>query len=87
MDSVKSGQTMHLLERRLVGAGPIIDAIGRLIAAIRSGRRVARDVAYLRSLDDRMLDDIGLSRAEIDDGARYGRMQMSACAPFASAIR
>ena len=48
------------LARRLARIG------AALIERIARERRVARDVRYLNSFDDRMLADIGLSRCEIE---------------------
>ncbi|HEV2099498.1 MAG TPA: DUF1127 domain-containing protein [Stellaceae bacterium] len=38
----------------------------RLLATVQAWRRRARDRALLAALDDRMLADIGLSRAEAE---------------------
>ena len=47
--------------------------VARLIAWIRAGHRVRRDLALLRAADDRLLDDIGLLRGQIDHAVRHGR--------------
>jgi len=47
--------------------------VARLIAWIRAGHRVRRDLALLRTVDDRQLADIGLTRDEIDHAVRHGR--------------
>ena len=39
---------------------------GRILALLREWRRRARDRAQLASLDDRMLRDIGLTRADAE---------------------
>lgn len=41
-------------------------AAARLFAQLRQWRRRARDRAQLAALDDRMLADIGISRAEAE---------------------
>jgi uncharacterized protein YjiS (DUF1127 family) len=41
-------------------------AAGRVSATFRAWRRRARDRADLAALDDRMLADIGISRADAD---------------------
>jgi uncharacterized protein YjiS (DUF1127 family) len=43
------------------------------IAWIDARRQLQRDVKELVALDDRILRDIGLSRSDIDNAARYGR--------------
>jgi uncharacterized protein YjiS (DUF1127 family) len=45
----------------------------RLFAHLAERRRVARTVAQLQGLSDRMLADIGLQRCDIVRVARYGR--------------
>jgi uncharacterized protein YjiS (DUF1127 family) len=47
--------------------------VARLIAWIRAGHRVRRDLALLRAADDRQLADIGLQRGQIDHAVRHGR--------------
>ena len=42
------------------------NAAGRLFGALREWRRRAKDRAQLAALDDRMLADIGISRAEAE---------------------
>ena len=44
------------------------------IAWIRQQRRTRRSADQLHALDDHMLADIGLNRADIDYVARYGRL-------------
>jgi uncharacterized protein YjiS (DUF1127 family) len=44
----------------------------RLIAWFRNERRIRRGIDELRALDDRMLADIGLTRATIEHAARHG---------------
>lgn len=45
----------------------------RIFAYLAERRRVARTVAQLEGLSDRMLADIGLQRCDITRVARYGR--------------
>jgi len=45
----------------------------RLLAYVAERRRIARTVAQLQGLSDRMLADIGLQRCDIARVARYGR--------------
>ncbi len=42
------------------------DAVARLVTTLRAWRRRTRDRAELAALDDRMLADIGISRAEAE---------------------
>jgi uncharacterized protein YjiS (DUF1127 family) len=42
------------------------DAAERALATLRAWRRRARDRARLTELDDRMLKDIGITRADVD---------------------
>jgi uncharacterized protein YjiS (DUF1127 family) len=45
----------------------------RIFAYLAERRRIARTVAQLQGLSDRMLADIGLQRCDIARVARYGR--------------
>jgi uncharacterized protein YjiS (DUF1127 family) len=45
----------------------------RIFAYLAERRRIARTVAQLQGLSDRMLADIGLQRCDITRLARYGR--------------
>ena len=47
--------------------------VGRLIAAASRWYRTRRDARQLMAFDDRMLQDIGLSRGEIDSAVETGR--------------
>ena len=58
----------HDAERESSPAG-----LARFIAAALRWYRMRRDVRRLMAFDDRMLEDIGLSRAEIEGAARAGR--------------
>jgi uncharacterized protein YjiS (DUF1127 family) len=40
----------------------------------RKERQARRDIRELMYLDDRMLADVGLTRAEVKNCARYGRL-------------
>jgi uncharacterized protein YjiS (DUF1127 family) len=44
-----------------------------LIAAIGEELRIRRDMRQLAAMDDRMLNDIGLRRCELEYCVRYGR--------------
>jgi uncharacterized protein YjiS (DUF1127 family) len=44
------------------------------MAAIRKQRTLLRGLLELKALDDRMLEDIGVSRNEIGYVVRYGRV-------------
>jgi uncharacterized protein YjiS (DUF1127 family) len=48
-------------------------ALMRLASALASEYRTRRAARALNELDDRMLADIGLPRAEIDTAVRWGR--------------
>ena len=54
----------HEVRGRRVGSP--FDAATRVIATFREWRRRARDRAQLAGLDDRMLRDIGLTRADAE---------------------
>jgi uncharacterized protein YjiS (DUF1127 family) len=45
----------------------------RCARAIANEARIRRDTRQLMLMSDRMLQDIGLSRAQIDGAVRYGR--------------
>ena len=52
--------------RRHSARHPAGNAAARVLATFREWRRRARDRAQLAALDDRMLADIGISRAEAE---------------------
>ena len=45
----------------------------RAARAIALELRIRRDMRHLMVMDDRMLKDVGLTRADIGDAVRYGR--------------
>jgi uncharacterized protein YjiS (DUF1127 family) len=55
------GRFSHLRERRAAS-----DVTGRVLATLREWRRRAHGRAELATLDDRMLKDIGLTRADAE---------------------
>jgi uncharacterized protein YjiS (DUF1127 family) len=60
---------------------------GIALAALRYGRerRIAADIKYLQSFDDRLLADIGLTRASIESFVR-DRMASAGQAVWADAL-
>ena len=48
-------------------------SVGGLIGGFVEWRRNRAAAAQLRALPDHMLDDLGLTRAEIDEAAAHGR--------------
>jgi uncharacterized protein YjiS (DUF1127 family) len=44
-----------------------------IAAAIADEMRIRRDMRQLRAMDDGMLNDIGLTRADVGPAVRYGR--------------
>jgi uncharacterized protein YjiS (DUF1127 family) len=57
-------------ERRQAG---VVHAIASWAFWIRKELRVRRGISELMALDDHMLRDIGVTRAEIESVARHGR--------------
>jgi uncharacterized protein YjiS (DUF1127 family) len=47
--------------------------VARIATAIADELRIRRDMRQLRAMDDHMLRDIGLTRADIGSAVRYGR--------------
>jgi uncharacterized protein YjiS (DUF1127 family) len=67
-----SGRSRPTREGGVLGAGLLRLARGTaaLIEGYARERRIAHDVRYLSSFDDRMLSDIGLGRCEIEGVVR-----------------
>ena len=51
----------------------VTEVMARLAAAISHELRIRRDIRQLMAMDEHMLRDIGLTRADIGRAARYGR--------------
>jgi uncharacterized protein YjiS (DUF1127 family) len=66
---VRAAAVKGALSQIFAGFGP---AIKRIAAAIVAGQRRRSTVSELRQLDDRLLSDIGISRADIDNVAKLG---------------
>jgi uncharacterized protein YjiS (DUF1127 family) len=60
-----AGAPWGRVRARRVRHGPLA-AAARVLATLREWRRRARDRAELAGLDDRMLRDIGLTRADAE---------------------
>jgi uncharacterized protein YjiS (DUF1127 family) len=54
-------------------AGVVTRIVARIAAAIAEELRIRRDMRQLMEMDDSMLKDIGLTRADIASVVRYGR--------------
>jgi uncharacterized protein YjiS (DUF1127 family) len=54
-------------------AGGVARVVARIAAAIADELRIRRGMRQLRAMDDCMLKDIGLTRADIGTAVRYGR--------------
>jgi uncharacterized protein YjiS (DUF1127 family) len=54
-------------------AGVVTRFLAWIAAAIADELRIRRDMRQLRAMDDCMLEDIGLTRADIGPVVRYGR--------------
>jgi uncharacterized protein YjiS (DUF1127 family) len=52
-------------------AGVVTRIVARIAAAIADELRIRRDMRQLMAMDDAMLEDIGLTRAEIGTAVRY----------------
>jgi uncharacterized protein YjiS (DUF1127 family) len=61
-----STQWQEVLTRRHAPRQGLGEAGGKIVAAWREWRRRARDRARLAELDDRMLQDIGLTRTDAE---------------------
>jgi uncharacterized protein YjiS (DUF1127 family) len=57
----------------LSGEGASLKAVRQLVAWILSERRIRSGIAELRTFDDHLLADIGLTRGHIEYAARHGR--------------
>jgi uncharacterized protein YjiS (DUF1127 family) len=53
--------------------GVVTRSLARIAAVIADELRIRRDLRQLRAMDDYMLKDIGLTRADIGSAVRYGR--------------
>jgi uncharacterized protein YjiS (DUF1127 family) len=53
-------------------AGVVARFVAWIAAAIADELRIRRDMRQLRAMDDSMLNDIGLTRADIGTAVRYG---------------
>jgi uncharacterized protein YjiS (DUF1127 family) len=54
-------------------AGVVARFVAWIAAAIADELRIRRDMRQLRAMDNGMLNDIGLTRADIGPAVRYGR--------------
>jgi uncharacterized protein YjiS (DUF1127 family) len=54
-------------------AGVVARFVAWIAVAIADELRIRRDMRQLRALDESMLKDIGLTRADIGTAVRYGR--------------
>jgi uncharacterized protein YjiS (DUF1127 family) len=54
-------------------ADVVTQAMAQIAAAIISELRIRRDMRQLMAMDEHMLSDIGLTRADIGGCVRYGR--------------
>ncbi|HYG89034.1 MAG TPA: DUF1127 domain-containing protein [Azospirillum sp.] len=52
----------------------ILSAIAAMGRAVAHRHRVRHTIAYLHSLDDRLLKDMGVTRGELYTAAMHGRM-------------
>jgi uncharacterized protein YjiS (DUF1127 family) len=54
-------------------AGVVTRVVARFAAAVADELRIRRDMRQLRAMDDCMLKDIGVTRADIGSAVRYDR--------------
>ena len=54
-------------------AGVVTPFVARIAVAIADELRIRRDMRQLRAMDESMLKDIGLTRADVGTAVRYGR--------------
>ena len=66
MSAIRFEDVGGRIARARRSARPAGNAAPRLFGALREWRRRARDRAQLAALDDRMLKDIGVSRADAE---------------------
>jgi uncharacterized protein YjiS (DUF1127 family) len=52
--------------------GVVTRVVARIAAAVGDELRIRRDLRQLRAMDDHMLKDVGLTRADIGTAVRYG---------------
>jgi uncharacterized protein YjiS (DUF1127 family) len=52
-----------------------------IVHAVRRKRRIGADMAYLSTLDDHLLHDVGLTRADLERYLRGGRSDVWGDAP------
>jgi uncharacterized protein YjiS (DUF1127 family) len=77
LSSTIAARTLPAAGQGLAGPRQVARAIKRLIGRIRCERRSRGGIGELRSLDNRLLADIGLTRAHIgyaEYASRYGRL-------------
>jgi uncharacterized protein YjiS (DUF1127 family) len=53
--------------------GVVIRFVARIVAAIADELRIRRDMRQLKAMNDHMLKDIGVTRADIGSAVCYGR--------------
>jgi uncharacterized protein YjiS (DUF1127 family) len=54
-------------------AGFVSRVVARIAAAVAEELRIRSDMRQLRAMDDHMLKDIGLTRADVGSAVPYGR--------------
>ena len=55
------------------GVAGVVVPVAEVAGAVPEELRIRRDMRELRAMDDDMLEDIGLTRADIGSVVRYGR--------------
>jgi uncharacterized protein YjiS (DUF1127 family) len=70
---VAATRSFRVAHGRPAFAGVVIRSVARIAAAIANELRIRRDMRQLMAMDDVMLKDIGLTRADIGAAVRYGR--------------
>jgi len=61
-------------DERAPDTPPLARAFERVLAWIRTRPRMRRDARELQGRDDRLLADIGLTRSEVEQAIRHGRL-------------